>query len=186
MGITGSDFARKCCDIQLLDDNFCSILTAIKYGRNIIDNIRKFLQFQMTVNIVAMFIVFAGPCIFNESLLTSTQILWVNFILDTFASLALATEPHNNSVMERPPAQKTDVIFNSTMWRNVIGQSIFQVTVLFVLLFKGGDLFDITYLQSDPFYPTEEEMESMAVRAANLGWEVQSPTQKAQMYSIFF
>ena len=186
MDITGTDISKKVCDIQLLDDSFCSIVTTVKYGRKIIDNIRKFLQFQMTVSIVAMFIVFAGPCIFSESLLTSTQILWINFILNTFAALALATEPPNLNVFDRSPTHQNDLIFNSTMWRNVIGQSIFQVIVLFVLLFKGGDLFDLPYLQSDPFYPSKEEMESMADRATDLGWKLQEPTQKAQMYSIFF
>ena len=125
MGITGTDVAKNACDIQLLDDNFCSILTAVRYGRNIYDNVRKFLQFQLTVNVVAMFIVFAGACIFSEPPLTSTQMLWVNLIMDTFAALALATEPPNPSVLDRKPAHKTDAIVNSVMWRNVIGQSIF-------------------------------------------------------------
>ena len=65
MGITGTDVAKNACDIQLLDDNFCSILTAVKYGRNIYDNIRKFLQFQLTVNVVAMFTVFLGAVTFG-------------------------------------------------------------------------------------------------------------------------
>ena len=89
------------CDIQLMDDNFVSILTAVKYGRNIYDNVKKFLQFQLTVNVVAMFIVFSGACIFNESPLTSTQMLWVNLIMDTFAALALATEPPSPLVLNR-------------------------------------------------------------------------------------
>ena len=186
MGITGTDVAKSACDIQLLDDNFCSILVAVQYGRNIYDNVRKFLQFQLTVNVVAMFIVFAGACIFSEPPLTSTQMLWVNLIMDTFAALALATEPPNPAVLDRKPAHRTDAIVNSVMWRNVIGQSIFQITVLLVLLFKGGDIFGIAYEQSDPFYPTDKEMHSMATRAALLGWEEQEPTQKVQMYSIIF
>ena len=89
--------------------------------------------------------------------LQAVQMLWVNLIMDTFAALALATEPPNvEEVMNRMPAQKTDAIVNAVMWRNVIGQSIFQITVLLVLLFKGGDLFGIDYEQSDPFYPDEK------------------------------
>ena len=103
-----------------------------------------------------MFIVFAGACIFSEPPLTSTQMLWVNLIMDTFAALALATEPPNEKLLDRLPATKSDAIVNATMWRNVIGQSIFQITVLLVLLFKGGDIFGIPYLQSDPFYPTDK------------------------------
>lgn len=101
MGITGTDVAKGACDIQLMDDNFCSILTAVRYGRNIYDNVRKFLQFQLTVNVVAMFIVFAGACLFSEPPLTSTQMLWVNLIMDTFAALALATEPPSLAVLDR-------------------------------------------------------------------------------------
>ena len=152
MGITGTDVAKNACDITLLDDNFCSILTAVRYGRNIYDNVRKFLQFQLTVNVVAMFIVFAGACLFSEPPLTSTQMLWVNLIMDTFAALALATEPPSDAVLDRTPATKADAIVNAVMWRNVLGQSIFQIIVLLVLLFCGGSLFNIEFEQSDNFY----------------------------------
>lgn len=71
MGISGTDVAKSASDIVLIDDNFCSILTAIKYGRNVYDNVRKFLQFQLTVNCVALFIVFTGSVIFADTPLTS-------------------------------------------------------------------------------------------------------------------
>lgn len=71
MGITGTDVAKSACDIVLLDDNFSSIITALRYGRNIYDNVRKFLQFQLTVNVVAMFIVFFGSVLLNDSPLTA-------------------------------------------------------------------------------------------------------------------
>jgi len=170
MGITGTDVAKSACDIQLLDDNFCSILIAVKYGRNIYDNVRKFLQFQLTVNVVAMFIVFSGACIFSEPPLTSTQMLWVNLIMDTFAALALATEPPHDSVLDRKPSSKSDIIVNSVMWRNIALQSIYQIIILLVLMFKGGQIFGISYLQSDPFYPTEEDIEKNADRALLMGW----------------
>jgi P-type Ca2+ transporter type 2B len=93
MGITGTEKAIDAADIKLLDDNFCSIKTAVLYGRNIYDNVRKFLQFQLTVNVVALFIVFFGSIIFEETPLNAVQMLWVNLIMDTLASLALATEP---------------------------------------------------------------------------------------------
>ena len=125
MGITGTDVAKSACDIQLLDDNFCSILTAVRFGRNIYDNIRKFLQFQLTVNVVAMFIVFCGACIFAEPPLTSTQMLWVNLIMDTFAALALATEPPSDTVLDRSPSKKSDLIVNPVMWRNILMQSLY-------------------------------------------------------------
>jgi Ca2+ transporting ATPase len=89
----GTDVAKNASDIVLTDDNFCSVLTAVKYGRNIYDSVKKFLQFQITVNIVALFIVFSGAIIFADPPLTAVQMLWVNLIMDTFAALALATEP---------------------------------------------------------------------------------------------
>lgn len=103
MGISGTDVAKSACDIVLTDDNFCSVLTAVRYGRNIYDNVRKFLQFQLTVNVVALFIVFAGSVIFADPPLTSVQMLWVNLIMDTFAALALATEPPSDKLLDRPP-----------------------------------------------------------------------------------
>lgn len=95
MGITGTEVAKNACHIVLLDDNFCSILTAVEYGRNIFDSVRKFLQFQMTINIVACFMMLFGSCVFGDSLFTTIQMLWVNLIMDSFAALALATEPPN-------------------------------------------------------------------------------------------
>ena len=103
MGLTGTDVAKNASDIVLTDDNFCSVLTAVKYGRNIFDSVRKFLQFQLTVNIVALFIVFSGAIIFEDPPLTSVQMLWVNLIMDTFAALALATEAPSNALLDRQP-----------------------------------------------------------------------------------
>jgi Ca2+ transporting ATPase len=85
--------AKEAAGIILLDDNFGSIVTAAKYGRNIFDCIRKFLQFQLTVNVVAIFMAFLGAVLIKESPLTPVQMLWVNLIMDTLAALALATEP---------------------------------------------------------------------------------------------
>ena len=121
MGIAGTDVAKNAADIVLIDDNFCSIEVAIKYGRNIYDNVRKFLQFQLTVNVAALVIVFTGSVIFDDPPLTSVQMLWVNLIMDTFAALALATEPPNDALLDRKPASKTAKIVNAVMWRNILG-----------------------------------------------------------------
>jgi len=84
-----------------LDDNFSTIITALKFGRNVYDNVRKFLQFQLTVNVVALFIVFFGSVVLKDSPLNAVQMLWVNLIMDTFAALALATEPPAFDILER-------------------------------------------------------------------------------------
>ena len=107
MGIAGTEVAKEAAGIILLDDNFSSIITAIKYGRNIFDCIRKFLQFQLTVNVVAIFMAFLGAAIIKESPLTPVQMLWVNLIMDTLAALALATEPPADELLFRMPYSRT-------------------------------------------------------------------------------
>jgi P-type Ca2+ transporter type 2B len=76
----------------LIDDNFNSIVKAVLWGRNIYDSIRKFIQFQLTVNVVAVFITLVGAVVIQKEVLKPIQMLWINLIMDTLASLALATE----------------------------------------------------------------------------------------------
>lgn len=137
MGITGTEVAKEASDIILLDDNFASILTAVRWGRNIYTNVRKFLQFQLTVNVVAMFIVFLGGVVLGEPPLTSVQILWVNLIMDTFAALALATEPPADNILDSPPYSRTEMIVTQVMWRNILGQGLYQAIILCIFLFRG-------------------------------------------------
>jgi len=124
MGITGTDVAKGACDIILLDDNFTSIVVALKYGRSVYDNVRKFLQYQLSVNIVAMFMCFFGTVILKDSPLNAVQLLWVNLVMDTFGALALATEPPQNDILLRQPYKKSAPIVTENMWRNVFGHGI--------------------------------------------------------------
>lgn len=125
MGIAGTEVAKDAADIILLDDNFASIVTACKWGRNIYDSIRKFIQFQLTANIVALVMSFLGALLLRKSPLNSIEMLWVNIIIDTFASLALATEPPNDKLLERKPYKRADSIVTPNMWRNIFGQSVY-------------------------------------------------------------
>lgn len=88
-----------------------------------------------------MFIVFSGSVIFSDPPLNSVQMLWVNLIMDTFAALALATEPPSQSLLDRKPEKREDKIVNAVMWRNIFGQAIYQIVVLLVLLFCGKGWF---------------------------------------------
>ncbi|CAD8075591.1 unnamed protein product [Paramecium primaurelia] len=144
MGITGSDVAKDAADIILLDDNFSSIITAMKWGRNIYDCIRKFIQFQLTVNLVALFMSFLGAVVLKESPLNTIEMLWVNLIMDTFASLALATEPPNITVLERQPYKREDKIVSPTMNRTIVGGSIYQIAVLCGILFVLPKYMDLS------------------------------------------
>lgn len=92
MGRSGTEIARDASSIVLLDDNFNSIVKAVLWGRNIYDSIKKFIQFQLTVNIVAVSTTLVGALVLKQNILTPIQMLWLNMIMDTLASLALATE----------------------------------------------------------------------------------------------
>jgi len=143
MGIAGTEVAKEAAGIIILDDNFNSIVTAVKWGRNIYDSIRKFLQFQLTVNMVALFMVFVGSVVLHESPLNPKQMLWVNLIMDTLASLALATEPPSEELLKRKPYPRNEYMITGQMWRNIFGQSAFQIIVLSIVLFFGDELFDV-------------------------------------------
>ncbi len=91
MGITGTQVSKNASDIILLDDNFQSIVRAIVWGRNVYTSIRKFLQFQLTVNVIAVFMILISAAIIRQSIFASVQMLWVNLIMDSLAALALAT-----------------------------------------------------------------------------------------------
>lgn len=135
MGINGTDIAKGASDIILLDDNFSSIIVALKYGRNVYDNVRKFLQFQLQVNFVVLFIVFFGSLILRDSPLNAVQMLWVNLIMDTLGALALATEVPDDDILTRQPTEKGEKIMTGVMWRNVFGHAIYQISVLLLLVF---------------------------------------------------
>merc|ERR1719313_430147 len=98
MGISGTQIAKDAANIILLDDNFASIVVAAEWGRNVYDSISKFLQFQLTVNIVAVTIATLGAAFLKQSPIAAVQMLWVNLIMDALASLALATEPPEASL----------------------------------------------------------------------------------------
>ncbi|XP_039571304.1 plasma membrane calcium-transporting ATPase 3-like [Passer montanus] len=137
MGIAGTDVAKEASDIILTDDNFSSIVKAVMWGRNVYDSIAKFLQFQLTVNVVAVIVAFTGACITQDSPLKAVQMLWVNLIMDTLASLALATEPPTEALLLRRPYGRDHPLVSGTMLRNILGHAAYQLLVIFTLLFAG-------------------------------------------------
>ncbi|KAL1449107.1 hypothetical protein WDU94_000340 [Cyamophila willieti] len=143
MGITGTDVAKEASDIILTDDNFSSIVKAVMWGRNVYDSISKFLQFQLTVNVVAVIVAFVGACAVQDTPLKAVQMLWVNLIMDTLASLALATEMPTPDLLLRKPYGRTKALISKTMMKNIIGQGVYQLIVIFGLLFVGDKFLDI-------------------------------------------
>lgn len=143
MGIAGTQIAKDAADIILLDDNFASIVTAAKWGRNIYASIQKFLQFQLTVNFVAVTTALVGSFSYQISPLAAIQLLWVNLLMDSLASLALASEPPTEALLDKPPVNRSDSMITGHMWVNMVGQGLYQVSVVMVLLFAGPELLNI-------------------------------------------
>lgn len=141
MGITGTQVAQDACDIILMDDNFSSIIVAILYGRNVYESVQKFIQFQLTVNIVAVVLAIVGAIFFQASPLGAVQMLWVNLIMDSLASLALATEEPEDRLLEKPPIGRNDAIITSQMYFNMFAQAAYQFVVSCVILFRGHLIF---------------------------------------------
>ncbi|XP_034440638.1 plasma membrane calcium-transporting ATPase 2 isoform X1 [Hippoglossus hippoglossus] len=157
MGLAGTDVAKEASDIILTDDNFSSIVKAVMWGRNVYDSISKFLQFQLTVNVVAVIVAFTGACITQDSPLKAVQMLWVNLIMDTFASLALATEPPTEALLKRKPYGRNKPLISSTMTKNILGHAIYQLIIIFTLLFVGEKIFDIDSGRNAPLHSPPSE-----------------------------
>ncbi|MGF1935053.1 MAG: calcium-translocating P-type ATPase, PMCA-type [Nostoc sp. ChiQUE02] len=131
---SGTAIAKEASDIILLDDSFGSIVNAVVWGRSLYQNIQKFILFQLTINVVALGIALTGPFIGVALPLTVTQMLWVNLIMDTFAALALATEPPHRSVMQRPPRNPEAFIVTKPMAQNIFTTGFAFLMFLIVFL----------------------------------------------------
>ncbi|KAH3757346.1 P-type ATPase [Pelomyxa schiedti] len=137
MGLRGTDIAKQAADIVILDDNFKSIVKSVMWGRSVYDNIRKFLQFQLTVNVVALAVVAIGAVTQKGACLKAIQLLWVNMIMDTMAALALGTEKPTEALLKRKPFGRYDRLISNFMLRNIILHASYQLMVLLILLYAG-------------------------------------------------
>ncbi|OMO96363.1 Cation-transporting P-type ATPase [Corchorus olitorius] len=143
MGIQGTEVAKESSDIVILDDNFTSVVTVLRWGRCVFNNIQKFIQFQLTVNVAALVINFVAAISSGKVPLTAVQLLWVNLIMDTLGALALATEQPTNDLMTKPPVGRSKPLISNIMWRNLIAQAVYQVAVLLTLQFCGKSIFGV-------------------------------------------
>ncbi len=137
---SGTSVAKEASDIIILNDSFGSIENAVMWGRSLYQNIQKFILFQLTINVAACGIALLGPFIGINLPFTVIQLLWVNLIMDTFAALALATEPPNQKVMEKAPRNPEEFIISQPMT-----VSIFSVASIFLVFFVGF----LLYIQKD-------------------------------------
>ncbi|KAJ3275372.1 hypothetical protein HDV01_000664 [Terramyces sp. JEL0728] len=164
MGIAGTEVAKEASDIILIDDNFASIVKAVVWGRCVYDAIKKFLQFQLTVNISASVITIVTSIYTTiaddrkpESVLSAVQLLWVNLVMDTMAALALATDPPSDELLNRKPSKKDESLITHSMKKQMIGQAIYQVFICLFLYFLGPSWFPIGTIDNETpeqGYPT--------------------------------
>jgi Ca2+-transporting ATPase len=126
-----------------MDDNFASIVKAIMRGRCVNDADRKFLQFQISVNITTVIVKFVSAVASagEESVLSAVQLLWINIIMDMFAALALATDPATPALLDRKPDSQTAPLFSVDMYKQIFGQSTYQTTVIIIFHFRGSRTF---------------------------------------------
>lgn len=168
MGLAGTEVAKEASDIVILDDSFNSIVKAILWGRSVFNNIRKFLQFQLTVNVVALSLAFFAAVISalsstpessneehsEESELRSMplnviQLLWVNLIMDSLGALALATENPTPDLLERRPQGRSEPLITPKMYKHIGIQSIYQFVWLMLILYVGPELAEYNLSKSD-------------------------------------
>jgi Ca2+-transporting ATPase len=143
MGIAGTEVAKEASKIVLLDDAFSTIVKAVHWGRSLYENIQRFVQFQLTINVSALAITFLGILLFGvKAPFTVLQLLWINVIMDTFASIALCSEPPRPGVMRMPPKKRDENILTPAMVRTIFITAGFFVVVMLALLIamKNGFL----------------------------------------------
>lgn len=151
MGIAGTEVAKEASDIILMDDAFSNIVLAIMWGRCVNDSVKKFLQFQISVNITAVVITFvsAVASASEESVLTAVQLLWVNLIMDTFAALALATDPARPVLLDRKPDRKGAPLITVEMFKMILVQAAYQIAVCLILHFVGLEILGLPHTPSN-------------------------------------
>ncbi|GLT64888.1 hypothetical protein SLA2020_373520 [Shorea laevis] len=144
MGIQGTEVAKESSDIVILDGDFTTVVTVLRWGRCVYNNIQKFIQFQLTVNVAVLVIKFIAAISAGEVPLTAVQLLWVNLIVDILGALALATDRPTKELMQNQPVGRTEPLITNIMWRNLLAQALYQIAILLVFQFKGESILNVT------------------------------------------
>ena len=129
MGKGGTDVAREAAHMVLLDDNFATIVHAIRHGRHLYDNIRKFVRYAVTTNSAEICTIFLAPFLGLPIPLLPIHILWINLVTDGFPALALTTEPAENNIMKRPPRPPNESLFSHGMWQHMIWVGLLMAAI---------------------------------------------------------
>jgi Ca2+-transporting ATPase len=132
---SGCEVAKDNSDLIIMDNDFYSIYRSIKWGKAIYVNIRKFIQFQLTINIVICFITVIGGCTIGRTPLNIIQMLWVNLIMDVLGAIALGTESPGNENISR--ISRKEGIINAIMWRQILCMALYQIIVMLIFMYFG-------------------------------------------------
>ncbi|MGA0807333.1 MAG: HAD-IC family P-type ATPase, partial [Pseudohongiellaceae bacterium] len=137
MGRGGTDVAREAADMILLDDNFATIVMAIQGGRRIYDNIRRFIRYMLTTNLAEVLLIALAPLLGLPLPLLPIQILWINLVTDGLPGLALAMEPAERNLMQRPPRPAREALFAQGLWQQVVWTGLLMTVLILVLQVWG-------------------------------------------------
>lgn len=174
MGKAGTDVAREAARMVLLDDNFATIVNAVRYGRRLYDNIRKFVRYAVTTNSAEVLTIFLAPFLGLPIPLLPTHILWINLVTDGLPALALTAEPVERGVMQRPPRSPKESIFSHGMWQHAIWVG---------LLMAGLTLF----AQAWAYHTGSSHWQTMAftvITLSQLGHVMAIRSEKASLFSM--
>jgi Ca2+-transporting ATPase len=152
MGITGTDVSKESADMILLDDNFATIVKAIREGRRIYENIRKFILYVLSCNFGEILTIVLAPILGFAIPLLPTQILWINLVTDGLPGLALVTEPAEKDIMKRPPRPPKENLFaGGLVARILLTGIILTLAAIFVQWWAAGQLYDVRTQQTMVF-----------------------------------
>lgn len=142
---TGVALARESSSMVLVTDEFESSIRGVMWGRNIYNNVRRFLQFQITANFTVLVITLIGVIALTEAPLNPTMLLYVNLIMDVLGALALTTQPPVPSIIRQKPINNEEIIMQKVIWRQIYALSIWNILVMCLIIFFGEPMFNLSY-----------------------------------------
>ena len=147
----GTDLAKEASDIVILNDDFDSIVSGIRWGRLIMKNIRAFIMFQLVINVTALTVVAIAAFSKGTTPLNVVQLVYVNLVMDSFAAIGIATIPKSDDLMKTPPGPREQFVVTFQMLRSIVPQSLYQIACQLIIFFATPQLIDISDKQLSGF-----------------------------------
>lgn len=151
MGLNGTDVAKNASDMILTDDNFCTIVEAVKQGRNIFDNIKKAIHFLIATNVGEIVTIFVGLLLGLKSPLLAIQLLWINLVTDSLPAIALGLEPPEKNIMSKKPRDPKKSLFADGLWSKIFVEGIMLGILTLFAFSLGNKLFGLEVRKNNGF-----------------------------------